>query len=73
MTILSRRFREASKTVAVVVPLSLQETLTPEEQISLRHLVHFLGRYDKYMVAPQSLAVDYPGFAIKRFPDRFFG
>lgn len=61
------------KTVAVVVPLYNRKELTPDEQISLRHLVHYLGKYDKYMVAPKSLDVAHPGFGIKRFDDRFFG
>ncbi len=65
--------QQASKTVAVVVPLSRREELTPEEQISLRHLVHFLGKYDKYVVAPKDLKVDFPGFGIKRFSKKFFG
>lgn len=63
----------ASKTVAVVVTLSDTETLTPDERISLRHLLHFLGRYDKYFVAPYGLQVPHPDFAVKRFPRRFFG
>ena len=65
--------QQASKTVAVVVPLFRREELTPEEQISLRHLVHFLGKYDKYVVAPKDLKVDFPGFGIKRFSNTFFG
>lgn len=63
----------ASKTVAVVVPLSNRVDLTSDEQISLRHLNHFLGKYDKYMLAPKSLSVDHSGFEIKRFSDGFFG
>lgn len=59
--------------VAVVVPLSNRQELAAEEQISLRHLVHFLGKYDKYMVAPYDLSVEHSGFRIKRFPARFFG
>src|SRR5467141_159331 len=62
-----------SKIVAVVIPLSNRQELTPDEKISFRHLVHFLGKYDKFLVVPQSLKVDYPGFAIKRFPNKFFG
>jgi hypothetical protein len=61
------------KTIAVAIPLSNREELTPDEEISFRHLVHFLGRYDKYLVVPESLKVDYPGFGIKRFPNKFFG
>src|SRR4051794_6996509 len=62
-----------SKTVAVVIPLSNRAELTPDEKISFRHLVHFLGKYDKFLVVPQTLQVDYPGFKIKRFPNKFFG
>src|SRR5438093_5469274 len=63
----------ALKTVAVVVPMHNRTEITPEEEISFRHLVHFLGRYDKYLVIPKSLKVSYPGFDIKRFDNRFFG
>lgn len=59
--------------VAVVVPLYNRREFTPEEEISLRHLVHFLGKYDKYLVAPKSLDVTLPGFEVKWFADRFFG
>jgi hypothetical protein len=59
--------------VAIVVPLSNRQNLTREEDISLRHLIHFLGKYDKYLVAPKGLKVRYPDFGIKRFDDRFFG
>ena len=62
-----------SKMVAIVVPLSSRIDLTPDEQISLRHLNHFLGKYDKYMLAPEGRRVDSPGFEIKHFSDRFFG
>lgn len=60
-------------TVAVVVPLSLRPTLTPDEEVSYRHIVHYLGRYDKFMIAPRSLWVKFPEFRIIRFDDRFFG
>jgi hypothetical protein len=65
--------RQRSKLVAVVVPIHNRKELTADEQISLRHLVHFLGKYDKYMVAPESLDVEFPGFAMARFSDKFFG
>jgi hypothetical protein len=65
--------QQALKTVAVVVPLSNRAELTPDEEVSLRHLVHFLGHYDKYLVIPKSLKVNYPDFKIKRFNDMFFG
>jgi Protein of unknown function (DUF5672) len=60
-------------TVAVVVPMSNRTHLTLEEQISFRHLVHFLGKYDKYFVIPKSLNVSYPGFMSQCFSDKFFG
>jgi hypothetical protein len=63
----------ASNIVAVVTPLSNREELSSDEKISFRHLVHFLGKYDKFLIVPQSLKVDYPGFRIKRFPNKFFG
>jgi hypothetical protein len=63
----------ARKLVAVVVPLSNRATLTPDEEISLRHLTHFLGRYDKYFVAPRSMEFGRTGFGVVRFDDRFFG
>ncbi len=53
--------------------MSKREELTPEEEISFRHLVHFLGKYDRYLVVPKSLKTDYPDFGIKRFSDEYFG
>jgi hypothetical protein len=61
------------KRVAVVVPISNRTELTPEERISFRHLNHFLGKYDKYIVAPKSLKPDFSGFGVKRFDNKFFG
>lgn len=61
------------KTVAVVVPLSERACLTPEEQVSFRHLIHYLGKYDKYLITPRSLRARHDGIAIKEFDDRYFG
>lgn len=63
----------SKKTVAVVVPWYNKTEITSDEEVSFRHLFHFLGRYDKYLIIPQSLDFAYPGLAIKRFNDRFFG
>jgi hypothetical protein len=62
-----------SELVAVVVPLSNRQELTSEEQISYKHLVHFLADYDKYIVVPDGLDVKFSGFGIKRFDLKFFG
>ena len=59
--------------MAVVVPLSNNNKLTDNEEISLKHLVYYLGKYDKYFVMPKSLRFERPGFMIKRFSDKFFG
>jgi hypothetical protein len=59
--------------VAVVVPFSKRATLEPDEEISLTHLRHYLGRYDRFILAPKSLDVPFPDFEIRRFDDRFFG
>ena len=74
MSIISNLFRKkASKLVAIVVPMSNRAELTSDEEISFRHLLHYLGKYDKYLVVPKNLQVDFPGFGIKRFDNRFFG
>jgi hypothetical protein len=62
-----------SKLVAIVMPMSNRAVLTPEEEISLRHLTHFLGKYDKYLVMPNGLKFSYPGFSIKHFDNKYFG
>jgi hypothetical protein len=62
-----------SKLVAVVVPLSTRPTLSEDEQTSLRHLRHFLGRYDKYLVAPKGSPVRLDGFVMREFPRKYFG
>lgn len=60
-----------SSSVAIVVPMYKQE-LDADEKISYRHLIHFLGRFDKYLVSPESLEVTLEGFGVKRFRDEFF-
>jgi hypothetical protein len=65
--------KKASKLVAVVVPMSNRPELTSDEEISLRHLVHYLDKYDKYFVAPKGLQINFPGFDTKYFDKKFFG
>jgi hypothetical protein len=57
--------------VAVVVPTH-RARLDADDEISLRHLLRFLGGYDRYLVLPKSLSPPVDGFAVKRFPNRFF-
>ena len=57
--------------VAVVVPMYKKE-LDHDEQISHRHLMHYLADFDKYLVSPESLKVELEGFGVKRFRDEFF-
>ena len=59
--------------VAVVVPGYSRAEFTADEEISFRHVEHFLGAYDKFLVVPQSLRIARPGFHIQRFADTYFG
>ncbi|HEX9782939.1 MAG TPA: DUF5672 family protein [Opitutaceae bacterium] len=62
------------KRVVITVPLSRSSNLKPDEEISLRHLRHFLGAYDKVLVVPKSLDLPYfPDFQVKQFGDQYFG
>lgn len=68
-----RQKRPPRKLVAIVVPLSTRAELTPDEEISITHLTHYLGRYDKFFLAPEGLPIAREGFRVKYFPRRFFG
>jgi hypothetical protein len=59
--------------VAIVVPF-FKKNLTPEEEISLKHLRHFLGRYDKYLLVPDNmnLGEEYKDFFIKKIKKNNF-
>jgi uncharacterized protein DUF5672 len=59
--------------VAIVVPLSMRPTLDPDEELSLRHLCHYLGGYEKYLIAPAGSQVHRAGFRTVPFPRKFFG
>lgn len=59
--------------VAVVVPAPAGKTLSSDEEISLRHLEHFLGDYDRYFIAPPGVSFSRPGFRQVVFPRRYFG
>jgi hypothetical protein len=59
--------------VGIVVPISNRPELTEDEQISLRHLRHFLDGYDKFIIAPKGLKFELPGFQTRYFSRKFFG
>lgn len=60
-----------TKRVAVVVP-AYKEQMSADESVSVRHLRHFLGGYDKYLVSPDKLNFSLEGFEVKRFSHEFF-
>jgi hypothetical protein len=62
-----------SRSVAVVVPGYKRTQFTADEEISFRHLEHFLSRYDKFLAVPASLEIERPGFQLQRFDDSYFG
>ncbi|MCP4422089.1 MAG: hypothetical protein GY805_36210, partial [Chloroflexi bacterium] len=64
---------QTAKKVAVVVPMSNRAELTPDETLSLHHLTHHLGHYDKYLVIPETLQIERPGFYLARFDNSYFG
>jgi len=68
-----RPSKQPTKTVAIVVPISNRPELTDDEQTSLNQLQHFLGDYDKFLVAPRGLSFELPNFTTLRFSPRFFG
>lgn len=69
----ARRSARGGSKVAIVVPLSDRPALLPDEEISLRHLRHYLGGYDTFAVAPRALDVKLDGLELVRFADRYFG
>jgi Protein of unknown function (DUF5672) len=63
--------RSRKKLVAVVTPV-YRLPLTTQEEISFKHLRHYLGKFDKYIVAPKSLPVSWPDFQTRYFKDVCF-
>jgi hypothetical protein len=57
--------------VVILVP-RYKASLHEDEQISLRHLQHYLGGYDTRYIGPQSLTIENPEFPIQRFDDEYF-
>lgn len=67
------RRKAPSKNVAILVPMSTRAELTEEEEISRRQLLHHLPSYDKFLLAPEGMQLDFKGFHTKWFPRKFFG
>ena len=65
----------ATKRVCVATPLGSQPKLeyTRDEEISLAHLHHHLGEFDKYMIAPRGVKSYHPGFEAREFDTKYFG
>jgi hypothetical protein len=62
------------KLVAIAIPLSNREGFNGGEKMSLKHLNHFLGEYDRYFIAPPHLSVTLQeGIKLKVFEPHFFG
>jgi len=59
--------------VAIVVPWPGHDQLTEQEQVSLRHLLHYLTGYDMYLIAPWWRSCRIEGLKIMRFRARYFG
>lgn len=67
------RRRTPTKLVAIVIPASTRPTLTPDEEISLRHLRRHLSRYDTFLIAPEGSPLRLEGVRPRFFPRKFFG
>src|SRR5450755_6762 len=67
----TKKGNRGTRLVAIVTPL-YRFPLTPDEEISIRHLRHYLGRFDRYAIGPKTLPPDLADFRLKRFPQRFF-
>ncbi|MCX8495478.1 MAG: DUF5672 family protein [Akkermansiaceae bacterium] len=64
---------QATKRVAVVVPWSDREQFTADEEISIRHLLYYLGGHDKYLLVPRGSGMLKSGFQVVRLAKRYFG
>lgn len=64
---------DSSKKRVAIATFLYQKELTRKQEISVTHLLHFLGGYDKYLVLPPYLqTLQSGGFGTKTFPSRYF-
>src|ERR1700724_4609739 len=61
----------AKRLVAVVTPVP-RFPLSADEEISVRHLREYLGKFDRYIVGFQSLPKEFSDFKLKKFPGKHF-
>lgn len=62
------------KKVAIVIPFH-KNHLSKDEEISVKHLVRYLGEYDKFLVLPESIkkvSFKIPLTKIVNFPNQYF-
>jgi Protein of unknown function (DUF5672) len=57
--------------VAIVTPIH-RFPLAPDEEISIRHLRHFLGDFPRYIIGPAQPPAEYSDFEFRAFPRRYF-
>ncbi len=57
--------------VAIFVPV-YKPVLSSDEAISLRHLKHYLSKYDKFVIMPEDLEFSDQDFELIKFPSEFF-
>jgi hypothetical protein len=55
-----------------MVPLPTPD-LSPEDEVSMRHLRRHLDAYDKFLLVPQGMQVEQPGFKVMELDRRHFG
>lgn len=66
-----RSDRWPSKEVAIVIPI-YKDAISEDERISLRHLEHYLGGYERYFIAPRGLEIGDSHTAIIYFHPSYF-
>jgi hypothetical protein len=62
---------EHKKKVAVIIPI-YKIDFSEEDNLSLCHLKQHLSGYDYYIICPENLNIELPGFSTERFNPRFF-
>jgi Protein of unknown function (DUF5672) len=68
---------QVKRQVAVVTPL-YRIPLAADEEISMRHLREYLGRFDRFLIGPsevlgsERVAKGYADFTLRAFPERYF-